>query len=632
MNNIKELENQYLLAKQKYYEGDPILSDYEFDILEENLKSLNSQVTKIVGSSNLKDAKFHHASPMLSLNKIQVHHKIAFPTTAFLSWYNAFKLSNSTLEATPKFDGSSCNLIYENGQLQWALTRGDKTKGQNILDKMQLIVPNTINIKDKVEIRGEVVISNSTFNEKYANAYKNPRNFVAGILGRDENNIDIMQDFHFVSFECRIHSNNDYYHHPHTFQFLKENNFRISPLIETFEAKDFQSTYDIFESFRKQSPYQLDGIVIKFPESDRNKIGETTHHPKWAIAIKFPPLESITTIKTITWNIGFSGEFTPVANLEPIDLDGTTVSNVSLYNYGNVIQNGLFPGAKVIIVKSGDIIPIVQKIIEPNFENKSNCIPSACSTPDCKIEVQGDIHLVCTNSNCKHRKLNRLTRGIGSFGLRNVAGATITKLFNAGFESILDVFDNSKFTVDTLVQSGEFKIGRQLDILMEARNNPTSKITLPLVISSLGFENIGGSTAKQIAKIFEGEQPDFSGLSYASYSPFLSKDSDEYKLVLKFINVLNSNGFKIQTEEKQTISTDSIKYELTGSPKDFGFKTKEEFVNLIKQNGYVHTGLDKSTHILITDDLNSSSSKMAKARKLGVTIKTYEEILKEIKK
>ena len=359
--DIKVLENQYLLAKQKYYEGDPIMSDYEFDYLEDQLKLAESQVVNIVGSQSLKDAKFNHASPMLSLNKIQVHHNIPFPTSKFNSWYLGSKISSTLLEATPKFDGSSCNLIYENGKLEWALTRGDKEKGQNIIDKMKLIVPQTINIKDKCEIRGEVVIPIKIFEEKYAKDYKNPRNFVAGILGRDEINEEIIKDFRFVSFESRIHTDSNFYHHPHTLEFLKENGFITSVFIKVFEHTEFKSIYDLFAGFRKTSPYQLDGIVIKFQESERNEIGETTHHPKWAIAIKFPPMESATTIKNIIWSPGISGEFTPIGVLEPIDLDGTTVSNVNLHNYGNIIKQGLLPGAKVIIVKSGDIIPIVQK-------------------------------------------------------------------------------------------------------------------------------------------------------------------------------------------------------------------------------------------------------------------------------
>ena len=629
--DIKDLENQYLLAKQKYYEGDPILSDFEFDILEENLKSRNSQVTKIVGSANLKDAKFNHVTPMLSLNKIQVHHNVEFPQSALTSWYNQNKISNSELEATPKFDGSSCNLIYNDGKLQWALTRGDKEKGQNIIEKMKFIVPQNINIKGKIEIRGEVVISTSLFNQKYSDIYKNPRNFVAGVLGRDEYEEETMKDFTFVSFECRIHSDNDFYHHPHTFQFLKENGFITTPIVQLFNQKDFKSVYDIFSEFRKTSLYQLDGMVIKFQESERNGIGETDHHPKWAIAIKFPPKEAITTIKEITWNSGISGEFTPVGNLEPIDLDGTTVSNVSLYNYGNVIQNGLFPGAKVIIVKSGDIIPIVQKIIEPVYEDIQKCIPTQCTTPECKLEIQNDIHLVCTNPNCTDRQIHRLSRGIASFGFRNVAGSTINKLYNAGFKTILDIFDNQKFNEGNLIKSGEFKEGRQLEILMEARNNPTNKITLPLVVNSLAFDNVGWSTAIQISKLFEGQEPDFSGLNSSAYEPFLNSNSTEYQSVNQFIQILNSNGFEIQSEEQIIITADTIKYEVTGSPKSYGFKTKEDFANLIKQHGYIHTGLDKSTTILITDDLNSSSSKMEKAKKLGIEIKTYDQILKSIK-
>jgi DNA ligase (NAD+) len=629
--NINDLENQYLLAKQRYYEGNPFMSDYEFDLLEEKLKSVESHVTKIVGSQNLKDAKFHHASPMLSLSKIQVHHNIAFPISDFLHWFKTNSNDKKIkLEGTPKFDGSSCNLIYENGKLDWALTRGDKEKGQNIIDKIKLIVPPTISSNDKIEIRGEVVIPFDVFEKKYSKDYKNPRNFVAGILGRDEINEEIIKDFHFVSFEVRIHTN-EMQHMENSNSFLKSNGFVTPPIIELFNPNDFQTVYNKFYEFRKTSPYPLDGIVIKFPETIRTSIGETTHHPKWAIAIKFPPLESITTIKSISWNIGFTGEFTPVGNLEPIDLDGTTVSNVSLYNYGNVINNGLLPGAKVIIVKSGDIIPIVQKIIEPNFDNIEKYIPTTCSTPECKIEVEGDIHLMCTNPNCKSKKLNKLSRGINAFGFRSVAGATIVKLFNAGFENILDIFDNTKFTVDNLVTSGEFKRGRQLDILLESRNNPTSKITLPIVISSLGFGSIGGSTAKQIAKLFQNEEPDFSGLSYAGYSPFLNKQSEEYQLVLKFIDLLNTNGFKIHTEEKIQISADTIKYEMTGSPKDFGFPKKDEFVKFLKEHNYAHTGLDKLTNILITDDLNSSSSKMAKAKKLNVEIMTYDQVLNLIK-
>jgi DNA ligase (NAD+) len=294
--NIQEKENLYLLAKTKYYEGDPLLSDFEFDILEDELRMENSQVIKIVGSQDLKDIKFNHASPMLSLNKIQVqrNEEISIATNKFLGWQTTNSLNplvNYQMEASPKFDGSSCNLIYEDGNLTLSLTRGDGTKGQNIIEKMKLIVPNTINTKDKIEIRGEVVIPVSIFEEKYAKIYKNPRNFVAGILGRDIVDPSIVSDFHFISFETRIHTNGDYQHHPQTLQFLIDNGFRISPKIIMFD--NFEYAYNEILSYRTNgSPYQLDGMVIKFPESLRNEIGETDYAPKWAVAIKFPPTVS----------------------------------------------------------------------------------------------------------------------------------------------------------------------------------------------------------------------------------------------------------------------------------------------------------------------------------------------------
>jgi DNA ligase (NAD+) len=633
--NLHEKENLYLLAKQRYYEGDPIISDFEFDTLEEELKLHNSQVTRIVGSANLKDAKFNHASPMLSLTKIQVLRGKALPINEFNHWFktNSPKGSETTqLEASPKFDGSSCNLIYNEGKIEWALTRGDKEKGQNILDKMKFIIPSEIDMMGKVEIRGEVVIPTKTFDAKYAHIYKNPRNFVAGILGRDEINEEIMKDFHFIAFETRIHEKTSFYHHSQTQQFLRYNGFITSPFIWQFDSNEFEETYEKMLHFReKESPYQLDGFVIKFNEGLRGIIGETDHHPKWAIAVKFPPKEAIAKIRTLAWNLGVSGEFNPIAVLEPIDLDGTTVTNVNVHNYGNVIKQGLFPGAEVIIVKSGDIIPIVQKVIKPALGKIEDYMPIQCSTPQCKIEVEGGIHLVCKNPNCRIKKINRLGHGIGAFALRNIAGSTINKLFNAGYESILDIFDNQKFNESNLIKSDEFKKGRQLDIIIESRNNPTRKITMQLIIAALSFDNVGWTTAGQIAKIFEGEEPNWSGLSYAAYKPFLDKSSEEYKLVLQFIEVLNQNGFKIQSNEKTKITSDSILFEMTGSPKEFGFKTKEEFLGKVKEAGWIHHGLDKSTKFLVTDDLGSSSSKMTKAKKLGIEIITYSEVINLIK-
>lgn len=621
---VKRLENQYLEAKKLYYEGNPIMPDWDFDQLEDKLKELGSEVIHIVGTQHEKE--INHLSPMLSLQKIQVLDTQNLPIEKFNSWVSSCK-HNTTLEATPKFDGSSCNLIYIDGILNTALTRGNGKTGTDITDKMKLIIPNKINIQGIVEIRGEVIIKTNLFDEKYSKDYKNPRNFVAGILGRDETTIDIIKDFDFIAFEYRVHNTTlyqDYNHGNNAFETLSSNGFIIPSFFESFQPDQFSDLFFKMLQFRKDSIYGLDGYVIKYPNEFRNQIGETDHHPKWATAIKFPPTEAITTIKSIAWNIGQSSEFKPIGVLEPIEIDGTTVSNVALHNIGNIIKHGLFPGAKVTIVKSGDIIPIVKDIIEPAFNQKiEDNIPSQCSTPQCNIEIQG-VHLVCTNPNCKSRAIGRLGNGISAFKMENIGGSTLHKLYNAGIETIIDIFDKSKFNQENLIESGQFKKGRALDIIFESFEK-RAPITMVTLIASLSFKATGWNTSKQVAKLYEGQTPDWYGINYAAYSPFLNSESEESKIVQKFIDTINQNGYTIEKQQQTQITADTITFELTGSPKEFGFKTKDEFIKTVSAKGFVHTPLQKGTKYLITDDVSSSSSKMSKAIKLGIEIISYEQ-------
>jgi DNA ligase (NAD+) len=624
---IKQLENQYLEAKKLYYEGNPIMTDWDFDQLEEKLKELESDVINIVGTKHEKE--INHLSPMLSLQKIQVLDTQNLPIEKFNSWISNCK-QNSILEATPKFDGSSCNIIYIDGIINTALTRGNGKTGTDITEKIKLIVPNKINIQGIVEIRGEVIIKTNLFDEKYSKDYKNPRNFVAGILGRDETTINIIKDFDFIAFEYRVHNTTlyqDYNHGNNPTETLSSNGFIIPELFELFTVNQFSELFFKMLQFRKDSIYGLDGYVIKYPNEFRNQIGETDHHPKWATAIKFPPTEMVTTIKSIAWNIGQSSEFKPIGVLEPIEIDGTTVSNVALHNIGNIIKHGLFPGAKVTIVKSGDIIPIVKDIIEPAFNQKiEDNIPSTCSTPQCKIEIQG-VHLVCTNPNCKSRAIGRLGNGISAFRMENIGGSTLHKLYDSGIETIIDLFDKSKFNQEKLIESGQFKKGRALDIVFESFEK-RAPITMVTLIASLSFKATGWTTSKQVAKLYEGNTPDWYGINYAAYSPFLNSESEESKIVQKFIDTINQNGYTIEKQQQTQITADTITFELTGSPKEFGFKTKDEFIKLVSAKGFVHTPLQKGTKYLITDDVSSSSSKMSKAIKLGIEIISYDQAIK----
>lgn len=184
MSNRFDLEQQYLTAKEGYYAGEPILTDDEFDHLEAQLISLGSEVPYIVGAEDRK-AKYSHPSSMLSLAKYQAAHNGTPPTNAAMAWMNA--IGQHTFEVTPKYDGNAANAVYVNGALSQILSRGDGSKGRDITAKVKHNLPETINLDETVEVRGEVVIRVSTFNQHYS-AFKNPRNFVAGILNREDRN------------------------------------------------------------------------------------------------------------------------------------------------------------------------------------------------------------------------------------------------------------------------------------------------------------------------------------------------------------------------------------------------------------------------------------------------------------
>lgn len=365
-----EKEELYLKAKAAYYEGTPFLTDEEFDTLEKELEAIGSSVIEIVGAfTTSTKSKFPHISKMLSLSKIKAISNSEPPKEEVEKWMK--KIGYSCYIIEPKFDGNSCNLIYENGALVRALTRGDGEIGIDITHVMKHLVPAYINIHELAEIRGEVLLKKSTFLKKYSQ-FKNPRNLVAGILHTEELETETIKDFSFVPYEIKVHPKDEpSYYMTNTRQIFQANFFpeiSMSTLID-FNSRSFDDIYQTMLEYReKHSEFQLDGFVIKVADTNlRNKLGENSHDPNWAKAIKFVCQKKITKIIDIEWNLGRTGEMYPVGILEPIDLDGTIVSRVSMHNYGYVKDNEIFPGCVVEVGKMGDIIPQITKIIGYNL-------------------------------------------------------------------------------------------------------------------------------------------------------------------------------------------------------------------------------------------------------------------------
>jgi DNA ligase (NAD+) len=609
MSNRFDLEKQYLAAKESYYNGSSILTDDEFDYLESQLISLGSEVPYIVGAEDRK-AKYSHPSPMLSLAKYQATVNGIPPTAQAVSWMNNIP-GNQSFEITPKYDGNAANVIYIDGKLSQVISRGDGSKGRDITEKIKHNFPERIDLQGTVEIRGEVVIKVSTFNEKFSN-YKNPRNFVAGILNRDDNTQEVLSLLDFIPLEVRQHTGvgtiyiapriPGFTHTPHIFYIHKDN---------------FEVAYHDMVEFRKTSEYQLDGFVIKTPEFLRYDLGENSHDPNWAVAIKFPPKETLTTIERIVWQYGKTGKLSPVAVMKPVDLDGSTVTRAALFNYGYVKSLKAYPGATVAIAKSGDIIPQILRVIssgdESLFSHPTTC---ECGEP---LKING-IHLQCDSANCSVIAKHMFGQSVGVLDLDGTGGAMVQTLWNAGFKTALDFLNPAKFNKEILISTGHFKDGKTLDNLLQQVNR-IKEIKPAQILMMLGFTNMGWTIAGQLGKYLHGEEYSFHGLQkdvIAGFEPGQWKREKYESACVELSGIV-----KITLPEK--ISEDSIGCEFTGSPKSAGYKTKEEFLAYAKTKGYYHTGL-KNAKVLFTDDINSSSSKIQTAKSKGVKIYLYSDI------
>lgn len=610
MDKRFELEQTYFAAKESYYLGEPFLTDDQFDSLEKELISLGSDAPYNVGANDRK-AKYSHPSPMLSLAKFQATLDGTPPTADTVNWMRS--TGCKTFEATPKYDGNAANIIYKDGKLHQVLSRGNGTKGRDITDKIKHCINEEIPFKGTVEVRGEIVININTFNQKYASDFKNARNYVAGVLNRDENPIDVIHDLIFIPVEARqdaaLYIDLDTFLSSWLFHKVYKN---------TVTADNFEFIFDKMTEYREEhSLYQLDGFVIKTPVEFREQLGENDHHPEWAIAIKFPPKEAITKIIDIEWNWGKTGEATPVAIMEPTDLDGTTVKRASMFNIGYVIKNHVSPGATVSIAKSGDIIPQIQRVIVKSSTRFNYPIKCTCGADTTIVD---NLHLMCSDlQNCSQIKYQKFFQGVAQLELDGVGGSMIKSLWDAGITSAIDILNPTKFNKDILVKNG-VKDSKNLDNMFEEIKRIT-ELKPADVLKMIGIDGMGDTIAKQLGNYLNGAKYSFHGLTKSVIAGF-EEGGEKRALYESAISELSQF---VEITMPEIISENSIGFEMTGSPKSFGFKTKEEFIAYAKSKGYHHTGL-KDAKILFTDSLSSSSSKIKTAKTKGVSIMLYSEI------
>lgn len=629
MVNIKNLETQYLRAKIEYYEGTPIMSDSEFDSLEKILKEAGSKVIEQVGTKR-KDFDFAHPNKMLSLAKIQTEISkdgvTNYMEDEFHKWYEKRKAQikvYTQLLSSPKFDGNAINIIYHGLLLNGVRTRGDGFSGKDITKRFTSKIPSELildglNVTDSdvIEIRCEVVINNQLFNEKYFGTlaegkFANPRNYVAGVIGKDDYDEVKISELELIPVHYLLNSEQIEQ------KYFAKNSLYSKDWNTLFSPANYVDTIKSFEKLRETFNYPLDGVVLSFPVEYRKQLGQNDHDPEWSIAIKFVPEEVVTPYYGIEWSISKRGELTPVILLEPVQLAGTTVKRASGYNAGYIVKNKIGVGSLLSIAKAGDIIPEVQNVI---IESDNDIVlPTICPYCQSSLEFDG-IHLMCQNENCEGKIAKILASSCGILDLKGIGGKRIEP-FAKDFKNIYEIW---KWVLENKTSPHIEKYGiengsRMHQIFTEAFENIKS-ISYEKVIQILGYENVGKKLSIQIAKEHAGLDPDYTGLEKALVAKLHEPEVESY--IKEVVMNLESLGVKIDRPAEVKVSTNSFGICMTGSPKDFGFKTKADFIAQFP--GIYEVSLtDANCKYLITDSYSSTSSKMKVAEKKGIIIKTY---------
>lgn len=623
-DEFNELFDKYKEAKEAYYSGNPIMGDVEFDELEDQLGLAN---VGYVGTKSKDDSKHTELHPcrMGSLAKINIKAN-SDGTTDFgkfvMDIQKVFRdlPNDGIIEVTPKFDGCSWEAVWDDkGHLISVSTRGDGKRGTDVRHWIEpklkdIPINRFLRPGNKLVIRGEGLIGFENFS-KYNEDFSNTRAFVAGMFNRDwtgaESEISARDDMDIVAYDFRLSPGQDEYEWIDYNKVPNVDCFGYNILTfkkSELNAEIFAEIYDQMEEYRKNCKYPLDGFVLK-PEVRYRKT-ENVERPSDCVAIKYKPTIFETTVKHIEWNLSKLGEFIPVVIFDTVVADGKNVNRASCSNYGMVKKNKLGVGSKIRVFMGGDIIPQVHEVITSS---------NVTEEPTENVTIKG-IHLMKNLSEDESKNL-RIMSGAGAIDLRGFKEATLTKnldrfIFNGGPEinTILDFLTDE--SINFMDSNWGYEVGTAKIVRMLKARRQT--LTVAEIILALQFRYCGKKFADVAAEYIQGniDQTGLIGVHTEIKNWLLDPESEERRLIQYYIDL-----FGIKFVEKSKPAEDAIAIIMTGSPKDFGYATKSDF--LTKHPEYYETTNWKECEILFTDDMLSSSSKMQKAQKLGIEIKQY---------
>ena len=686
LKDLVALRQVLVFHEYRYYIlNDPLLTDNEYDILYKALEKLESENPKSV----TPDSPTQRVARELTKSFPTVNHLV--PMLSLENSYNAEDLVDwdrkvreltglNTVEycVEPKFDGASISLIYENDLLARGATRGDGVQGDEITTNIKQIrsVPLSAAFSrygiEQVEIRGEALINKENFKkynqqlaEQQLAPLANPRNAAAGSLRIKDPKEVSRRNLEVFLYHISYYSSTenldidkgemagaDQAHaaqsrkapltHSDSLEMLWDLGFR-SPKKEKKVFKNIQSVIEYcldFESGRDHLPYEIDGMVIKVNEfALQDKMGMTTHHPRWAIAFKFKARQATSKLLKVEFQVGRTGSITPVAKIEPVPIGGVTVGSVSLFNEDVVRQKDLRIGDTVLVERAGDVIPYIVKPLAELRSGKEKKIVFPTHCPACGdelVRVPDEAVLRCVNINCPAQVVERIIHFVSkdAMDIRSFGAANVLKFYELGFlKDVPGIYQLPFDRIAELEGFGEKSITNLRTAIEDSKKQPLHR-----VIYALGIRYVGETTAKTLSKAVKYllDFKDFSleelqaledvgpKVAGSIYQFFENRDN------IKMLAKLESLGLNFRSSRSERSSGGSLadqNFLFTGSLNELKRSEAEAMVEA--QGGKILSGVSSKLNYLVVGE--EAGSKLEKAKKIpSIKILSEKEFLRFI--
>lgn len=649
---IEELNKLTAYYATKYYDDDaPEISDFEYDMLMNELKNLEKEFPEFVSKNSLTQKvggtvkegfeKVEHAVPLQSLQDV-----------FSLEEVNEFCLKMQKENVTEyvvetKIDGLSVALEYKNGEFIRGATRGNGLVGEDVTENLKTIKHIPQKLKEPIDIivRGEVFIGKEDFDklnetldedERFANA----RNLAAGSLRQLDSKIAASRPLDIFIFNVQKCETKEFTSHYESLKYLKSIGFNINPvLIPCDTIIKVKNAIEKIGEMRPDLDFGIDGAVVKVDNlALREKIGTTFKTPKWAVAYKYPPEQKETVLKDIVCQVGRTGAITPMAILEPVIVAGSKISKTTLHNEDFVKEKDLKIGDRVIIQKAGDVIPeVVRAVVEKRTgEEKDFEMPTTC--PVCGgevIRVPGQSVNKCIGIECPARNLRNIEH-FASKEAMNIDGLgekVIEQLYEKGLiHNIADIYSLKVEDVASLKKDGKRFAEKLINNINKSKEN-----NLDRLITALGIEQVGAKSAKILAKRFgtmdDLAKANFGTLTFVDEIGEITANSireffmqDQTKDLLKKLKAAGVNMRVIEDENSDNRFLGKT-FVLTGTLENF---TRDEASEIIEKFGGKTSGsVSKKTSYVLAGE--EAGSKLAKAQSLGIPVITeaqFDEMIK----